>query len=70
MRWREMTFKQRLQWSRTFVPSVSGSSTCRKINRWKGPDIANGNDHFTGRRNLKNANAVSGITIDRSYRFL
>lgn len=36
----------------------------------KALDTDNGNDYFTGRRNLKNANAISGITIARSYYFL
>ena len=42
----------------------------QKDQQVKRPDTENGNDYFTERRNLKNANAISGITIDRSYCFL
>ena len=59
-------------WGCTELDTTEATATaaCRKINRWKGPDTENGNDYFTERRNLKNANAISGITIDRSYCFL
>ena len=47
-----------------------GEQFMQKDQQVKRPDTENGNDYFTERRNLKNANAISGITIDRSYCFL